>query len=270
MRPTYSWPTCIGTGIVFCAHSSHFQMWTSVPQMAVLPTRIRTSLCPTSGLFTWTSFSPGPGVVFESAFIVSSMAMDPLANGAERPAHFGKRGDCAIDVRGRVRGAHLGSQARLALGHDGIRKADHVNAFLEQRVCKTRGKLRVTEHHWNDRMVPRHQIEAKPGERIAKALSVLTDARSHRAAFFAAKELDHLERGRGDAGGHRIGKQIRTRALAQQLDDFLASRSIASRGAAQRLAQRAGDDVHLGFDSAVFGRAAAAVAHETDCVRVVD
>src|SRR5450755_4169280 len=270
IRPTYSWPTCIGTGIVFCAHSSHFQMCTSVPQMAVLRTRIRTSLWPTSGLFTWTSFRPGPGVTLASAFIVSSMAIGQSANGAERLADLGERGDRAFYLCRIVRGAHLGSQARLALGHDGVRKADHVNAFLEERVRKTRGKLRVTEHDRNDRMVPRDQIEAKPGERIAKALSVLADARSHRAAFFAAKELDHLERGRGDAGGHRIGKQIRTRALAQQLDDFLASRSIASRGAAQRLAQRAGDDVHLGFDSAVFGRAAAAVAHETDCVRVVD
>jgi len=43
---TYSWPTCMGTGMVFCAQSSHFQMWMSVPQIAVFRIRIMTSLWP--------------------------------------------------------------------------------------------------------------------------------------------------------------------------------------------------------------------------------
>ena len=52
ISPTYSWPTCIGTGIVLRAHSSQFQMCMSVPQIAVLRIRIITSLWPTSGFFT--------------------------------------------------------------------------------------------------------------------------------------------------------------------------------------------------------------------------
>ncbi len=71
ISPTYSWPTCIGTGIVFCAQSSHFQMWMSVPQIAVLRMRIMTSLCPTSGVLTSVSVSPGARVSFASAFIMS-------------------------------------------------------------------------------------------------------------------------------------------------------------------------------------------------------
>ena len=36
ISPAYSWPMIIGTGMVFCAQSSQFQMWMSVPQMPVL------------------------------------------------------------------------------------------------------------------------------------------------------------------------------------------------------------------------------------------
>ena len=51
--------TTIGTGIVFCAQSSQFQICRSVPQIAVLRIRIMTSLCPTSGFLTRVSVSPG-------------------------------------------------------------------------------------------------------------------------------------------------------------------------------------------------------------------
>src|ERR1700687_3988408 len=270
IRPTYSWPTCIGTGIVLCAHPSHFQMCASVPQMAVLRTRIRTSLCPTSGLLTWTSCNPGSRVTLASAFIVSSMAMGPLANGAERLANPGKGGNGTIDLCRRVRGAHLVSQPRLALGNDEVRKADHVNTFFEERVRGPCRELGITEHDRNDGVVTRNQIEAQPGQRFAKVLAVSMHALSHHATFFAAQELERLECGRGDARRNSVGKKIRTRALTQELDDFLASRTIASRGTAKRFAQRAGDNVPSSFDTAIFGRAAAAVSDESHCVRVVD
>ena len=77
-------------------------------------------------------------------------ALPTLANAATA------RSICA----GVVRGAHLSSQARLALGHDGVRKADHVNAFFEERVRGARSEPGITEHNGNDRVVPRHQIEA--------------------------------------------------------------------------------------------------------------
>ena len=47
--PEYSWPTIIGTGMVFLAHASQFQMWMSVPQMPVFATFTRISSGPISG-----------------------------------------------------------------------------------------------------------------------------------------------------------------------------------------------------------------------------
>src|SRR5437588_124111 len=270
IRPTYSWPTCIGTGMVFCAHSSHFQMCTSVPQMAVLRTRIRTSLWPTSGLLTWTSFRPGPGVTLASAFILSFMPIGPSVNGAERLADLGERGNRAFDLFRIVRGAHLGSQARLALGHDGVRKADHVNAFFEERVRGARSEPGIAEHNGNDRVVPRHKIEAEPGQRLAKVLRVPMHALSHRATLFTIQKLERLACRCSDARWHGVGKKIRTRALTQQLHDFLSPCSIASCCAAQGLTQRAGNNVHAIFDITVFRGAAAAVSDKTHRVRVID
>jgi hypothetical protein len=57
----------IGTGIVLLAHSSQFQIWTSVPQIAVLAMRTSTSSGPISGTGSSRSTRPGPDCAFTSA-----------------------------------------------------------------------------------------------------------------------------------------------------------------------------------------------------------
>ncbi len=52
--------------------------------------------------------------------------------------------------------------------------------------------------------------------------------------------------------------------------DLAPARGVAARGAAERLAQRAGDDVHAPRHAAVLGRAAPACADHADRVRIVD
>src|SRR5437899_1064872 len=60
----------IGTGIVFCAQASQLYMWTSVPQIDVFVTRMRTSSVPTLGTGTSSSHSPGSARLFTTACIV--------------------------------------------------------------------------------------------------------------------------------------------------------------------------------------------------------
>ena len=50
--PAYSWPTCMPIGIVLRAHSSHFQICASVPQIPHAATLKRTSPSPISGIGT--------------------------------------------------------------------------------------------------------------------------------------------------------------------------------------------------------------------------
>ena len=69
ISPEYSWPTVIGVGIVFCAHSSQLKMWMSVPQMPVLWTFTSTSSGPISGIGWSSSHRPGSGFSLTRAFM---------------------------------------------------------------------------------------------------------------------------------------------------------------------------------------------------------
>jgi hypothetical protein len=60
-------------------------MWTSVPQIDAIFTRIRTSLIPISGTGTSSSQSPGSGLLFTSAFINRPMAIDSIVSAVGRP-----------------------------------------------------------------------------------------------------------------------------------------------------------------------------------------
>ena len=46
-----------------------------------------------------------------------------------------------------------------------------------------------------------------------------------------------------DRRGEGVREEVRARALAEQLDDLAAARDVAAAGAAERLAERAGEDV---------------------------
>jgi CDP-diglyceride synthetase len=68
--PTNSWPIVIGTGIVFWAECVPVVNVTSVPQIHVFRTRMRTSSPRTSGIGTSSSYSPGSALAFTTAFII--------------------------------------------------------------------------------------------------------------------------------------------------------------------------------------------------------
>ncbi len=66
-----------GTGIVFLAHSSHFQMWRSVPQMPVFATLIRMSSGPICGAGSSRRTRPSSGLAFTSALMKSPSMCGP-------------------------------------------------------------------------------------------------------------------------------------------------------------------------------------------------
>ena len=71
-------------------------------------------------------------------------------------------------------------------------------------------------------------------------------------------------------GRDGVREEVRPRALAQQLDHLAAAGDVPAAGAADRLAQGAGEDVHAAAGAGALGRAAAARAEDADGVRVVD
>src|SRR5659263_337084 len=99
-------------------------MWTSVPQMATLSMRIRSSPEPAAGTGTSSRETPGPGAAFTSAFIVCAMALllrrrpglrilllEPMR---ERPGEVHELARHHDDGRGVLLGAHLGDHLHAA------------------------------------------------------------------------------------------------------------------------------------------------------------
>ena len=86
----------------------------------------------------------------------------------------------------------------------------------------------------------------------------------------ALEQVERTQRGGDDRRRDAVREEIGARALAQELDDLAPAGGVAAAGAAHRLPQRAGDDVHPLDHAEQLGRAAAALAHEADGVRVVD
>ena len=112
--------------------------------------------------------------------------------------------------------------------------------------------------------------QVKTGRRHAgaEALGIVEQAGAQIIAL-----VDHIEgfqRGADNHRGQRIGEEIGSRALAQHVDHGLARRGETAHGAAERLAERAGDDVDLAEHAAMLRRAAAARAHEAMGMAIID
>src|SRR5436305_13090744 len=73
-----------------------------------------------------------------------------------------------------------------------------------------------------------------------------------------------------DRWRNRVRKQIRARALPQELDNLFAAAGETAASATKRFAERAGDDVDLAHDAAILGPAAPGFTQETGRMRVVD
>jgi hypothetical protein len=95
-----------------------------------------------------------------------------------------------------------------------------------------------------------HQLEAQVRHGRAKAHAVLVDARAQLSAFRAVEQFEHSQRGPGDGGREGIGEKVRSRALAQQIDDLASSRNVAARGTSEGLAESPGVNVNALFDAA--------------------
>src|SRR5688572_23724685 len=113
------------------------------------------------------------------------------ANDAEAPTDLDERLDQAVDLRGRVRRAHLRTDARLALWHHRVEEADHVDALVEQLARELLGELGIVQHHRRDRMRARPDLEAGLDDALPEVRSVRVDAVAQVAA--RRQQVEHLD-----------------------------------------------------------------------------
>src|SRR5688572_10062634 len=102
-------------------------MCMSVPQIAVLRMRIRTSLAPSFGSGISCSQIPGARSAFTSAFICSTPR---LTQDTELAAGDDECLDRPVELTAIVSRAHLSADTGLAQRHDGKGKADHIDAMI--------------------------------------------------------------------------------------------------------------------------------------------
>ena len=111
--------------------------------------------------------------------------------------------------------------------------------------------------------------QGKTGRRhlFAEEAGVVPQALSQTVAL--AQQIKHADGSGNDCRRQRIREEIGTRALAQPFDDLGASGGIATGSAAQRLAQRAGNNVDAIHDVAIFMRAATGRADKAHRMGVI-
>ncbi len=163
---------------------------------------------------------------------------------------------------------NLRTHAVAALGHDRVAEADDVHALFEHSAGELVRHLRVVEHDGHDRVLAGQEIETELLHLRAEVARVLMHLVAQRGGL--GQHIDRCDRCRADGRGEGVGEEVGAAALAQQVDDLALGGGVTAGGAAHGLAEGAGQDVDTVHHAAIFGRAAAVLAHEADGMAVVD
>lgn len=165
-----------------------------------------------------------------------------------------------VEVRLLVGGGELYANAGLALGHDGVKESDDINAFVEQAGGKFLSQRRIVEHDGDDGVLAGQQVEAGGAHALAEIAGIVLELVAQVGG--GAEEFEYFNGGANDGRRQCIGEQVGTGALAQHVHDFLFSGSEAPGSTAQCFAKGAGDDIDAIHDPAMLDGASAGFAHE--------
>ena len=167
-----------------------------------------------------------------------------------------------------MRRRHLGTYTRLAFWNHRIEESGDVDTFFLQLARELLRHGGFTEHYRDNGVVGAREGKPCRSHFFAEQARVRPQAVAQFAAGF--HHLQHFDRSGDNRRSQRVGEQIRTRALAQPLDDFFARGSIAAGRAAQRFTQRTGDNVNAAHHVAVLMGTAAVFPYETHSMRIID
>ena len=85
-----------------------------------------------------------------------------------------------------------------------------------------------------------------------------------------AHHLEHTDASGHEAWSHRVGEEVRTAALTQHVDDFLATCGETTHGTAEGLAEGTGQDLDLATEVIVLGDTTTRAADHASGVALVD
>jgi hypothetical protein len=103
----------------------------------------------------------------------SQSATVMLRDDPESLTDAAKRSDGRIDIGMGMGGGELNANARLAFGHNGVGKANHVDTLAEKLRRSLLCEFRLAEHDWDDRMNAFLYVESRFRHLFSKVFRVL-------------------------------------------------------------------------------------------------
>ena len=162
------------------------------------------------------------------------------------------RSRCCVLERGR----HLHADARRALRHDGVAEAGHEDALVEQPLAEADRERGLPDDDRDDRRLAVQRPE--PGLAQPRRGSAARASRSRSTSSGSRRSSAHgLSALQATVGGSAFEKSCGRERWARMSQTVRARGDEAAGRAAQRLAERAGDDVDLAEQAEVLGHAAA-------------
>src|SRR5689334_3142681 len=162
-------------------------------------------------LSTHVARSPHPVKWFYVTFSRPALAKKLRSQRLESqfPFHLGKFHDGEIQIFGGVRGGNLRPNPRLALRHYWVRKANHVNTFIQHRVRNLRRKGGISKDNWHNRMLAGKNLKTNLAHARAKMFCVRLELVAQRRSF--GQQLDCFDGARDDGRSECVREKIRTR-----------------------------------------------------------
>ena len=139
-------------------------------------------------------------------------------------------------------GTQLHADASFALRNDRIVEARHVYTLLLEFGSILLRKRSIVEHHGADGTLRRLDVEAGSHHLVAEVFYVFYQAVVDFVAL--AQHLERLDGSADDCGRNAVGEEIRTTALAQDVDNLLATCRETAHCTTKSLTERAGVDVY--------------------------
>ena len=167
-----------------------------------------------------------------------------------------------------VCGAELNADTSLALRHYGIVETGDVDTLLLHFGGEVLRQFCIVEHHGADGALRGLDVESGIQHLLTEICHILHQTVVQVVAL--VEHPEHLEACSDNCGSHRVGEEVGTRALTQHVDYLLGAGCETSHGAAERFAQRTGEDVDPAVCVELLCHTAATFADNAGAVALVD
>ena len=141
-----------------------------------------------------------------------------------------------------MRRRHLGADTRLAFWYHREEEPGDINPFFLQFTSKLLRHDRITQHHRDDGVIGTGQGETCGAHFFTEQTGVRPQAIAQPRA--GLHHLQYLDGGGNNGRRQGVGEQIRAGALTQPFNHLFTRSGITTGRAAERFAQRTGDDIH--------------------------